>query len=229
MAKAVDLKAAKERKQKKIVAVGGVLLVIVLFIQVPRTLKMMNGDAEPAVAAAPSAPSPAPVGTTTPAPVGSEPSPAPAEGVVTATLVSFSRFASKDPFVQQVKEKQGAGSGGSAAVDPPTDTSQPGEGAIGGSEPDGETTAPPEPAAKTTAEIDVNGVLETASVGTAFPAAAPMFLLAKVSAKSVAIKVADGGSFASGDPALKLTLGKAVTLVNTADGTRFVLLLKAVR
>ena len=106
MAKAVDLKAAKERKQKKIVAVGGVLLVIVLFVQVPRTLKMMNGDAEPAVAAAPSAPSassPGAVGTPTPTPVGSEPSPAPAEGVVTATLVSFSRFASKDPFVQQVR------------------------------------------------------------------------------------------------------------------------------
>ena len=228
MAKAVDLKAAKERKQKKIVAVGGGLLVIVLFVQVPRTLKMMNGDAEPAVAAAPSAPSPAPVATPTPAPVGSEPLPAPAEGVVTATLVSFSRFASKDPFVQQIKGKQGAGSEGSPVVDPPTDTSPPGEGAIGGSEPDGETTAP-EPAAKTTAEIEVNGVAETISVGTAFPAAAPMFLLESVSAKSVAIKVADGGSFASGDPALKLTLGKAVTLVNTADGTRFVLLLKAVR
>ena len=230
MAKAVDLKAAKERKQKKIVAVGGVLLVIVLFVQVPRTLKMMKGDAEPAVAAAPSAPSassPGAVGTPTPTPVGSEPLSAPAEGVVTATLVSFSRFASKDPFVQQVKEKQGAGSEGSAVVDPPTDTSQPGEGAIGGSEPD-EPVAP-EPAARTTAEIDVNGVVETASVGTAFPAAAPMFLLAKVSAKSVAIKVADGGSFASGDPALKLALGKPVTLVNTADGTRFVLLLKAVR
>jgi hypothetical protein len=228
MAKAVDLKAAKERKQKKIVAVGGVLLVIILFVQVPRTLKMMNGDAEPAAAAAPSAPSPGAVGTTTPTPVGSEPLPAPEKGVVTATLVSFSRFASKDPFVQQVKENQGAGSEGSAVVDAPTDTSQPAGGAIGGSKPDGETTAP-EPAAKATAEIDVNGIVESISVGTAFPAAAPMFLLVKLSAKSVAIKVADGGSFASGDPALKLTLGKPVTLVNTADGTRFVLLLKAVR
>jgi hypothetical protein len=219
MAKAVDIKAAKERKQKKIAAVGGVLLVIVLFVQVPRMLKMMDSGAEePAVAA----PSPAPA--TAPAPVAAAPMPE-AEGVVSASLISFSRFASKDPFVQQVKETEAKASDGSAAGNP-GGADQP-EGAIGGSKPGG-GTGEPAPAARTRAEIVVNGLLETVSVGTAFPAAAPMFLLESASAKSVAIKVADGGSFASGDPALKLTLGKPVTLVNTADGTRFVLLLKDV-
>lgn len=203
MAKQVDLKAAKERKQKKIAAVGGVLLVIVLFVQVPRTLKMVGGDEEPAAAAAPSP--------SAPTPVASDPSPAPDATVATASLVSFSRFASKDPFVQQVKEKEGAS----------------GEEAGDGSEPDGGTTAP-DPAGRTKAEIEVNGVAETVSVGTPFPADVPMFLLESVSAKSVAIKVADGGSFATGAATLTLALGKPVTLVNTADGTRFVLLLKAV-
>jgi hypothetical protein len=219
VAKAVDLKAAKERKQKKIVAVGGVLLVIVLFIQVPRTLKMINGEAEPAAAAAPSgsATTPVPDGTTAPTPAPSD-SPAPDPTVVTASLISFSRFASKDPFVQQVKEKEGASGEGSSAS---------GEEASDGSEPDGGTAAP-DPGAKTTAEIEVNGVAETVSVGTPFPVDTPMFLLESVSAKSVVIKVADGGSFATGAATLTLALGKPVTLVNTADGTRFVLLLKAV-
>jgi hypothetical protein len=184
---------------------------------------MMNGDAEPAAAAAPSSPAPVADGTTLPAPVASEVSPAPAETVATATLVSFSRFASKDPFVQQVKAKEGAPA--EAPPDTSVDVEEP-EGAIGGT-PDDEEAAP-EPVAKTSAEIEVNGVAETVSVDSVFPAANPMFLLVKVSPKAVAIKVAEGGSFASGDATLKLTLGKPVTLVNTADGTRFVLLLKAV-
>ncbi|MEX2646147.1 MAG: hypothetical protein WD249_07795 [Gaiellaceae bacterium] len=220
MAKAVDIKAAKERKQKKIVAIGGVLLVIVLFVQVPRTLKMMNGDAEPAAAAAPSPSAPAPDGTPAPTPAAPD-SPVPDATVATASLVSFSRFASKDPFVQQVKEKEGASGEGSSA-----DTS--GEGAKDGSESD-DGTAAPDPAGRTKAEIEVNGVAETVSVGTPFPVDTPMFLLESVSAKSVAIKVADGGSFATGATTLTLALGKPVTLVNTADGTRFVLLLKAVQ
>lgn len=221
MAKLADVKAAKERKQKKIAAIGGVLLVIVLFVQVPRMLKMMNSGDEAATPATPSATAPAADGTAALIPTTAVP--AQEETVATASLISFSRFASKDPFVQQVKdEKGGAEPEGSAPAQAETpageDAEVPGDG----------TEAPASPAAKTSAEIEVNGTVETASVGTPFPAATPMFLLASVSAKSVEIKVADGGSFASGAPALKLTLGKPVTLVNTADGTRFVLLLKAV-
>ena len=47
--KPVDLKAAKAAKQKKIAIGGGVLLVLLLAIQVPRTMKMMNGHAAPPV------------------------------------------------------------------------------------------------------------------------------------------------------------------------------------
>jgi hypothetical protein len=221
MARAVDVKAAKERKQKKIAAVGGVLLVIVLFVQVPRMMRMMNSGEETASAATPSSPAPA-VDGTTPAPSSTAAVPSPAtETVTTASLVSFSRFASKDPFVQQVKDETGGGTEGAAPA--PTEGEESGGDALA---PDGGTTAPP--AAKTSAEIDVNGTTETVSAGTPFPAANPMFLLVSVSGKSVAIKVADGGSFATGAPTLKLTLGKPVTLVNTADGTRFVLRLKAV-
>lgn len=219
MARAVDVKAAKERKQKKIAAVGGVLLVIVLFVQVPRMMRMMNSGEETASAATPSSPAPA-VDGTTPVPTSTVAVPA-TETVTTASLVSFSRFASKDPFVQQVKDETGGGTEGPAPAS--TEGEEPGGDVLA---PDGGTTAPP--AAKTSAEIDVNGTTETVSAGTPFPAANPMFLLVSVSGKSVAIKVADGGSFATGAPTLKLTLGKPVTLVNTADGTRFVLRLKAV-
>lgn len=222
MAKLADVKAAKERKQKKIAAVGGVLLVIVLFVQVPRMMKLMNGGDEAATAATPSAPASATDGT--PAPIPTAAAPAQEATVATTSLISFSRFASKDPFVQQVKDEQGgAGADGSTPAQADDPAGEAAEGLEGGTE------APGSPGAKTSAEIEVNGTVETASVGTPFPAATPMFLLVSVSAKSVAIKVADGGSFASGAPTLKLTLGKPVTLVNTADGTRFVLLLKAAK
>ena len=221
MAKLADVKAAKERKQKKIAAVGGVLLVIVLFVQVPRMLRMMNGGDEAAAAATPSATAPSANGTAAPIPTTA--APAQEQTAATATLVSFSRFASKDPFVQQVKDEKG---GAQPEASAPAQADEPaGEGA---EVPDGGTEAPDSPAAKASAQIEVNGTVEAASVGTPFPAATPMFLLASVSAKSVEIKVADGGSFATGAPTLKLTLGKPVTLVNTADGTRFVLVLKGV-
>ena len=224
MAKQADLRAAKERKQKKIAAVGGVLLVIVLFVQVPRTLEMLDGGAEEPVAA--TTPVPA---ATTPAPVtGGQPSAEPQE-VVTASLVSFSRFASKDPFIQQVRDQEGA-SGGEAPAGSEGGGGAP-DGAISGSDGDGaagDGAAPPSaPARRTVAEIQVNGVLETVKVDTGFPAENPMFLLVSLTPKAAKIKVADGGSFASGDATLTLALGKPVTLVNTADGTRFVLLLKA--
>lgn len=113
MAKRVDPLKAKEAKQKKIAAVGGVLLLALLGIQGPKTLKMLQG---PQPVASPTSSSAA---TTTPAaPTGTPTSTGETPAVGTADLASvadsdpapeaesgqlatFERFSSKDPFVQQ--------------------------------------------------------------------------------------------------------------------------------
>jgi len=53
-----------------------------------------------------------------------------------------------------------------------------------------------------------------------FPASNPLFQLLSLTAKTAKISVV-GGSYASGAATLALTVNKAVTLVNTADGTRY--------
>ncbi len=53
-----------------------------------------------------------------------------------------------------------------------------------------------------------------------FPSGDPVFRLVSVSAKSAKVAI-DGGSYASGDTAITLEKGEQVTLVNTADGTRY--------
>ena len=68
--------------------------------------------------------------------------------------------------------------------------------------------------------ISVNGVSESVSSGAAFPAANPMFQLVSLSNSSAKVSVV-GGSYASGSQTLTLNVGKPVTLVNTADGTRY--------
>src|SRR5687767_6992372 len=110
--KRVDPLQAKAAKQKKIAIGGVVVLCLLLAIQGPKTLKMLKGPS-PTTAAAP-----APVAPATPVPGA----PAPADGAAAPTgvtdlsalvdsdlppapdtgqLVSFERFASKDPFVPQ--------------------------------------------------------------------------------------------------------------------------------
>jgi hypothetical protein len=70
----------------------------------------------------------------------------------------------------------------------------------------------------------VNGVSEPVSSGSNFPASNPMFQLVSLRETTAKISVV-GGSYASGTPTLTLTVNKPVTLVNTADGTRFTLTL----
>lgn len=126
---------------------------------------------------------------------------------------------------------------GTDPVSPGTDPSIPGSaenpplstGGIGGSgssEPgssgssdDPSTSAPPAAAATT---ISINGVEQPVVVGTPFPADQPTFELISLGkdGKSVQIGVA-GGSLAGGAVTVKLTIGKPVTLQNTADGSRY--------
>lgn len=234
MAKKVDLKA-KAKRQKIMAAGGGVLLLAVLAIQVPRTMAMLNAKpappppaaAAPAPGAVPSDPSVLP----TPGAVGggaastasgdgtlvdSDPVPVAAAG----QLISFGRFASKDPFAEQIDESTAGGGGGSSTPAP----SGPATPAVEGVVPASPTGSP---GVAGSAVISVNGVQETVATGGEFPKDSPVFRLARIVGGEVRIGIA-GGALASGSPTVTLRKGKAVTLVNTADGTRYELELVSV-
>ena len=247
MAKRVDLKA-KAKRQKIIAAGGGVLLLAVLAFQVPRTMAMLNAKPAPPPPAAvapgsvPSDPSVLP----TPGAVGggaaptasgdgtlvdSDPVPVAANG----QLISFGRFSSKDPFLEQIDETT-AGGGGGGGGSSSSSSSSTGGGSTPAPTSSGETpvggvvqVSPSggSPAVAGSAVISVNGVQETVTSGAEFPKESPVFRLVKVVGGEARIGIA-GGALASGSPTVTIRKGKAVTLVNTADGTRYELKLVSV-
>ena len=239
MAKRVDPKA-KAKRQKIIAGVGGVILLGVLAIQVPRTMKMLNQQAPPPPpAAAPSTVPSDPSVLPTPGTVGGGAAPSASGGGTlvdsdisptpsTGQLVVFGRFASKDPFQQQIDENPSASSGGEAETGGPP-TKKPDEPAVPpGSVTPGSPSTPSGPsAAAGTAVIAVNGVEETVQVGGEFPKDSPVFRLVKLTKTEAKVGIA-GGAFASGSPTVSLKKGKTLTLVNTADGTRYELKLVSV-
>jgi hypothetical protein len=232
MAKKVDLKA-KAKRQKIMAAGGAVLLVGILAIQVPKTMKMLNAEAPPQ-------PPPA----TTPVAAGTDPSVLPTPGTaagatpVAATsgtltdsdppplagsgqLVAFGRFASKDPFAQQVDPDKGV-------PNAPTDSA----GSTGGTPATGSAPGVVAPSqsqsgAVSSVVIAVNGVEETVAVKGEFPKAEPIFRLVSATATTARIGIA-GGALASGQATVTLRKGKPMTLVNTADGVRYELKLVGV-
>ena len=219
MAKKFDAKA-KAKKQKIVAGVLGVIFIGVLAWQVPSVLKMMNEKPPPTAAAPPPTPV---VGTPVAAPAGT---PVAASGELTDSdpaaqaaggqLVTFDRFESKDPFQQQMNEEA------SAAPRTVTPPKAPAAGK-GGSAP-----KPPPASAPTTAEITVNGTKETVSVGGTFPQADPVFVLVSVTKSSAKVGVS-GGSLAAGGQTVTLQKGKKLTLENTVDGARYVLVLVTTR
>jgi hypothetical protein len=70
--------------------------------------------------------------------------------------------------------------------------------------------------------IEVNGTSETVAVGKTFPASAPQpyFQLVSVTRNAAKIGIA-GGSLTNGDDTVTIPVGKSVTLMNTADGTKY--------
>ena len=88
------------------------------------------------------------------------------------------------------------------------------------------THAAPVPA-PTDALIATNGVCERVSVKGTFPTDENIFRLVSIAknGKSVEVGIV-GGSFDNGHPTATLKLGEKITLVNTADGTRYEIVLK---
>lgn len=233
--KHVDPLKAKEKKQKILAAVLGVVFLALLAFQVPRVMKQLNPPPPPtssgtAPTAAPPTGTPPlaaptlrgaeqPPATTTPGdPSGSLVSSV--QTVQDGTLASFSRFASKDPFAQQLNDDNGSS------------TSSGGSGSSGSSAPEeGIPDIPGNEPTPGSAIISVNGELYTVPLGTDFPQAStidptvvPLFHLVALTARTAKISIV-GGSYSSGARTVLLRENKPVTLMNTADGTRYRLIL----
>jgi collagen type I alpha len=248
--KKIDLKA-KAKRQKIIAGVGGVILLGVLAFQVPRTMKMLNPPTDSSSSSS-SAPATTTAATATPiaapslaggnataapaaAPGGdglTDPDavPTPASG----QLLAFGLFRSKDPFVQQLKVGATGSSGatGGAAPSGPTGakgtTGATGVAPSGGSSSSGGSSAPAASrAAVSTAVISINGAPESVRVGGQFPAASPVFKLVSLTKTGAKVGIA-GGTLQTGDATVALKKNTPVTLLNTSDGTRYVLRLVSV-
>jgi hypothetical protein len=225
-----SVREAKDRRAKKIAIGGGVLLVALLAFEIPHYL----GGSKSA-APAPATTATAPTGSTTPGattPASATPgvpavatAPTPPAKVTNSDLPpsnskeqlsSFSTFASKDPFDQQVTADSGVtGSTGSSS------TTAPPSGATASST----TSQPVVTAARTLAhsgavKISVNGRPESVRVGASFPSANPVFRLVSISSGGVRIGIANG-SYSSGAQTVLLGLNRSVTLVDTANGAHY--------
>jgi hypothetical protein len=240
MAKPFDPKA-KAKRQKIILAVLGVVFLAVMAYQLPTVLSALRG---PSTEATTTTPPPTPVAVApgtpagTPAPTGAAPAAAagtsalidsdpPVEPAV-GQLVSFDRFESKDPFAQQL----GGGGGGTSQSTAPVSANPGGKA----EDPEGFTppaatppTPAPAPAATArTATISVNGASQEVAAGGTFPSGDPIFKLVSLTRSSAKIGIV-GGGYSNGSATVTLRKGgKAVTLMNTADGTTYVLRLVGV-
>jgi hypothetical protein len=147
--------------------------------------------------------------------------PAPTSG----QLLSFGLFRTKDPFRQQLDINGPTGAAGVTSGTSGTKTKQP-KGPTGATGPKtsggSTTTVPPVRVVPTTAVISLNGSPETVQVGGSFPSSDPVFELVSLTGKTAKVGIA-GGSLESGAAAVTLQKNKPVTLLNTADGTRYVL------
>jgi len=246
MAKKIDPKA-KAKRQKIYAAIGGVLLLGLLAFQVPRTLKMLH----PPTDSSSSSSTPAATSTAATTPIAapslsggnvtasatsssggdglSDPDavPAPASG----QLLSFGLFRTKDPFRQQLESTGTTGPAGVTAGKKPTVPKGPtGTNGPTGPKTGGGSTSPTPPPVRvvpTTAVISVNGSPETVEVGGNFPSSDPVFTLVSLTAKTAKVAIA-GGSLENGAAAVTVQKNKPVTLLNTADGTRYVLRLLSI-
>jgi hypothetical protein len=226
-----EARAARERKQKIFVAVGGVFMVLVLvFFTLPKVLG--GGSSSPQAAATdttstvPGQVSTTPTSTAPPAVTGATDPAAQASTVAATTkLSSFNAFRPKDPFVQQVVTPNGvqdvgapasAGDVGKTAKDSKSEesTQKFSVGAKG---------------AQTSTIVTVNGARQVVAPGARFPAADPLFVLVaeKPEAKAVVIGVV-GGAYSGGDKTTTLKVGKSLTLVNTTTGARYKIALVSV-
>ena len=246
-----SLAEKRVRRQKIFIAVGSVVLLAVLGFELP---KMMGGKGNEA-AAPTTLPAPA-AGAAPVVPAGKLPNTDQVVVQRDSNqLISFGLFKSKDPFVQQLSTTpEGASPAPTPIPAPASPTATPSDAPAGGSSPATPAVVPPgvvvtptpttggsgsagTPPASTTpaapvpapteALIATNGVCERVSVNGTFPTDENIFRLVAIAknGKSVEVGIV-GGSFDNGHPTATLKVGEKITLVNTADGTRYEIVLK---
>jgi hypothetical protein len=229
-----DIREAKDRRAKRMAIGGAVLLAIVLAWEIPHFLGGKKSATPAATTTAAAVDSTTP-GTTTPAttatgaPASATPASTPSPKLTSSDLpprrsksqlASFSTFASKDPFVQQVTADTGTGTTGTSSSTSTGTTSS-----------TTKSSSKPVLTARTLAQsgavrISVNGRPESVRVGTSFPSSNPMFRLVSVSRGSVKIGIANG-SYSSGAQTVSLRLNSPITLVDSTNGVRYKLQLLA--
>lgn len=240
MARATNAKA-KEKKQKIILGVAGVLLLGLVVIQGPKFMKLMKGSS-PAATATPASSTTS--STTAVVSTGAHSSLA----VSSDKLSSLRFFRAKDPFAPLVSDTAAAAPAPASTPAPaPAPTPAPAPAptpapvvtlspaAASGPLSSGPlfgTVAPVSKGSKSkslpTARIVLNGKPAQIALGKAFPASKPVFRLAGVLPGSISIALANG-SLADGSSALKLRDGQSTTLMNTADRHRYTIKLVATK
>lgn len=228
-----DARVAKDKRAKRLAIGGGVVLALLLAWEVPHYLGG-HKSAAPAPATTSTLP-----GSPTPTPTTGVPATS-ATGVAPTTntrlpnsdvtprasrsqLFSFDHFASKNPFAQQAVVPAASPTSGT-----PTGSSS---NAPTGSPPTGGGNYTTASSVRTLARtgsvtLSVNGTTQTVRVGQSFPSANPLFKLVSVAHGVARIGIANG-SYSSGAHTVSLTTGRSLTLVDTADGVRYVLRLIA--
>ena len=234
-----DIAAAKAKKQKIILIVGGVMLLAVAGLQGPKLLGHGSGSSAAPATGATASTTLVPVtgaGSTTTASVKGSAVVAgvalprgAAVKVTTGQLSSFTLFAAKDPFVPKVSDQITGTQAASGAADnqngttPPAGSGQASSSSGSGGSSSAPTQAPATPAAPAPptvyATINLDGKPQQVQVKGQFPADNPLFVLRSLKKKEAKIGVA-GGSFDNGKP-VTLKFGKSLTLVNTATGVRY--------
>ena len=221
-----EARAARERKQKIFVLVGGLLLLAMLAFQLPKLLGGSSSSSSTQAAATDATTSSSPIAQAQSVAATANGTAAPlvapgmtATGATPQKLTALTVFARKDPFVQQAVTPTAA----AVAASPPPDKAA---GDAAGAKAASAKTPTKQfstssPAASMTI-VMVNGVRQLLDQGTKFPATDPLFVLVSTDpkAKSAVVGVV-GGSYASGDRTATLKLGKPLTLVNTTTGAQY--------
>jgi hypothetical protein len=235
MARATNAKA-KEKKQKIILGVAGVLLLGLVAIQGPKFMKLVKGSS-PAATATTTASS---TTSSTTAVVSTS-----AHSSLAASsdkLSSLRLFRAKDPFAPLVSDTAAAAPAPASTPAPapapkpaPAPAPTPAPVTLSPAAASGPlfgTVAPVSKGSKSkslpTARIVLNGKPAQIALGKTFPASKPVFRLAGVLPGSISIALADG-SLADGSSALKLRNGQSTTLMNTADRHRYTIKLVATK
>lgn len=225
-----SVREAKDRRAKKLAIGGGIVLALVLAWEIPHFL----GGKKSAAPAPATTSAVAPAGSTTPG-TTTPATTTPGVPVVAPTptaptkltnsdlppsnskeqLSSFSTFASKDPFDQQVTANSGitASGTGSGSGSAPASTAPP------------TSSGPVVTSARTLAHsgaviLMVNGKRESVRVGASFPSSNPTFRLVSLSRAGARIGIANG-SYASGAQTILLRPNSTVTLVDSTNGVRY--------